>query len=414
MSKEEKRAPEVRFEGFHDDWKQRKLGDISEKVTEKNKDKKFTETFTNSAEYGIVPQNDFFDKVISNSKNISNYYIVQNDDFIYNPRISNFAPVGPIKRNKLNKVGVMSPLYYVFRTKNIDLTFLEKFFDTSYWHRFMKLNGDTGARADRFAIKDSVFKEMPVPYPSSDEQTKIGNLLKQIDRTIALHQRKLEKLQKLKKAALQSFFPKKDELMPKVRFANFSGLWNQRKLGEMGDTFAGLSGKTKKDFGHGNTKFITYVNVFKNPISDPKGTESIEIDNKQTEVRYGDIFFTTSSETPEEVGMSSIWLENTENVYLNSFCFGYRLNIKNDPYYLAFLLRSSVIRKKLMLLAQGISRYNISKKKVMEITIPIPTLEEQKHVGLFLKKIDNTITLHQQKLEKLQNCKKSFLQKMFI
>ncbi|MEL5940410.1 restriction endonuclease subunit S, partial [Tetragenococcus halophilus] len=224
----------------------------------------------------------------------------------------------------------------------------------------------------------------------------------------------VDKLQLLKKAALQSFLPKKDETMPKVRFTNFNELWNQRKLGEMGDTFAGLSGKTKKDFGHGNAKFITYVNVFKNPISDPKGTESIEIDNKQTEVRYGDIFFTTSSETPEEVGMSSIWLENTENVYLNSFCFGYRLNIKNDPYYLAFLLRSSVIRKKLMLLAQGISRYNISKKKVMEITIPIPTLEEQKHVGLFLKKIEDTISFAQTKLEELQKLKKAFLQKMFI
>ena len=166
----------------------------------------------------------------------------------------------------------------------------------------------------------------------------------------------------------------------------------------MGDTFTGLSGKTKEDFGHGDAKFVTYVNVFSNPISNPYGTENVEIDSKQKEVKYGDVFFTTSSETPEEVGMSSVWLENTENVYLNSFCFGYRPTVKFDPYYLAFMLRSPVVRQKFMFLAQGISRYNISKNKVMDMLVPIPTLEEQKKIGAFFKNLDHLITLHQREL----------------
>ena len=187
---EGERVPKRRFPGFTDDWEQRKLGEISEKVTLKNKDNTFDETLTNSAEFGIISQNDFFDKEISNRSNLNGYYVVENNNFVYNPRISNFAPVGPIKRNKLGRTGVMSPLYYVFKTRNIDNDFLEKYFDTTYWHIFMKLNGDSGARADRFAIKDSVFKEMPIPFPKIEEQIKIGNFFKQLDDTIALHQRK--------------------------------------------------------------------------------------------------------------------------------------------------------------------------------------------------------------------------------
>ena len=110
---------------------------------------------------------------------------------------------------------------------------------------------------------------------------------------------------------------------PSIRFRGFTDDWEQRKLGDMGTTFTGLSGKTKDDFGHGDARFVTYMNVFTNPVSDPDRVEAVEIDKSQNAVQHGDVFFTTSSETPEEVGMSSVWLENTDNTYLNSFCFGY-------------------------------------------------------------------------------------------
>ena len=181
--------PEIRFSGFTDPWEQRKLLQISDKVTEKNSSREYSETFTNSAEFGIISQREFFDKDISNEENIDGYYIVKNDDFVYNPRISTFAPVGPIKRNKLGRDGVMSPLYYAFRTHDIDPTYLEHFFTTTGWHKFMKLNGDSGARSDRFSIKDSVFREMPLPYPSIDEQEKIGEFFDVITNLITLHQR---------------------------------------------------------------------------------------------------------------------------------------------------------------------------------------------------------------------------------
>ena len=176
---------------------------------------------------------------------------------------------------------------------------------------------------------------------------------------------------------------------PSYRFAGYTEPWSEKKLGKIGETFAGLSGKTKEDFGHGDAKFITYVNVFNNPLATLEGVDKIEIDEKQSQVNFGDVLFTTSSETPEEVGMSSVWLWDEENVYLNSFCFGYRpeKGIFN-PYYLAFMLRSFAIRREFMLLAQGISRYNISKKKVMEMPVFLPSLSEQTAIGSFFQDID--------------------------
>lgn len=200
---------------------------------------------------------------------------------------------------------------------------------------------------------------------------------------------------------------------PRIRFKGFSDDWEQRKLGNMGSTFSGLAGKSKEDFGHGSAQFVTYMNVFSQPVADFQMTEPIEIDNKQNKVQYGDILFTTSSETPDEVGMSSVWLGDSDNVYLNSFCFGYRPEIKLEPYFMAYMLRSYSVRKRLIVLAQGISRYNISKNRVMEIEVPIASLEEQKKIGAYFKQLDQLITLHQRKLEKLKIIKKCMLEKLF-
>ena len=209
--------------------------------------------------------------------------------------------------------------------------------------------------------------------------------------------------------------PNKDRNIPKRRFKEFENAdaWELHPLREIGNTYTGLSGKTKDDFGHGDGRFVTYMNVFSNPISLPEMVEEVEFDESQNTVRYGDVLFTTSSETPEEVGMSSVWLENTENTYLNSFCFGFRPVKKVNPYYLAYLLRSSGMRRKISFLAQGISRYNISKAKMMELEISIPNENEQSAIGTFFSTLDQHITLHQRKLDKLKSVKQAYLSEIF-
>ncbi len=201
--------------------------------------------------------------------------------------------------------------------------------------------------------------------------------------------------------------------IPEIRFEGFTDPWEQRKLGNCGTTYGGLSGKTKEDFGHGNARFVPYTNVFDNPLTDTKRLETVEIDSSQNKVAYGDTFFTVSSETPDEVGMSSVWLSDQDDVYLNSFCFGYRQDSTFDPHYLAYMLRSSSIRSDLTLLAQGISRFNISKNKVMELSVPVPSAAEQKQIGQYFARLDSLITLHQRKYDKLCTVKKSMLDKMF-
>jgi type I restriction enzyme S subunit len=204
--KDSEKIPEIRFEGFSNDWKQHKLGKIASKITMKNTGSQYIETFTNSAEFGIISQRDFFDHNVSNIENIEGYYVVEDDVFVYNPRISTSAPVGPINRNKLGRTGVVSPLYTVFKTHDIDSEYLEWYFKSNHWHLFMYFNGDTGARSDRFSIKDSVFFEMPIPIPDIDEQIKIGKYLSKLDSLITLQQYKMETLQNFKKSLLEKMF----------------------------------------------------------------------------------------------------------------------------------------------------------------------------------------------------------------
>lgn len=410
--------PKLRFPEFKNDgeWKVVKLGKIAKRITLKNKDNYSLPVLTNSASGGIVKQEDYFDREIVSKDNLINYYIVSNDDFVYNPRISTIAPVGPISRNKIGE-GVMSPLYTVFRFVEGDVDFFEHYFKTNNWHQYLKDKANFGARFDRMNITTEDFISLPIPFPSFPEQQKIAAFLTSLDEQISAHTKKLEALKSHKKGLMQQLFPANGEKTPKLRFPEFKndGEWEDVRLGELGDTFPGLSGKDKNDFGHGKAEYITYMNVFSNPIAKKELNQNIEIDTKQHSVQYGDFFFTTSSETPQEVGMSSVWLDNKDNVYLNSFCFGYRLNKLHNfnLIFLSYFFRSYYFRKKMVVLAQGISRYNISKIKVMELPLAFPSLPEQQKIASFLTSIDEMIQAQDDKIRKLKIYKNGLMQQMF-
>lgn len=202
-------------------------------------------------------------------------------------------------------------------------------------------------------------------------------------------------------------------MQPEIRFKGFDEMWEQFALRSIGYAFSGLSGKNKSDFGHGTGRYITYMNVYSNAVASNEMLEPIEVDNRQSIVKYGDIFFTVSSETPQEVGMSSVWKYDYENIYLNSFCFGFRLTKKFDLSYLAYLLRADSVRSQIVLLAQGISRYNISKRAMMDIELSLPNSQEQQKIGEFFQSLDQSIALQEEKLSKTQNLKKAMLEKMF-
>lgn len=199
-------VPEVRFKGFEGEWNFSILKDFSKKITEKNRNRLYKETFTNSAELGVVSQRTYFDHDISNNENINGYYVIHPDDFVYNPRISVTAPVGPINRNLLNKTGIMSPLYCIFSVNNINKTYLEYFFKTNLWHKYIYINGNAGARFDRLSITDENFFNMPILTPSTEEQQKIASYFCNLDKQISLQTQRLEKLKQIKAACLDKMF----------------------------------------------------------------------------------------------------------------------------------------------------------------------------------------------------------------
>ncbi|WP_282139590.1 restriction endonuclease subunit S [Cytobacillus oceanisediminis] len=408
-----KRTPDIRFAGFTGEWKLRRLGEISEKVTEKNKNNIYSETLTNSAEYGIINQRDFFDKDISNEKNLDGYYVVHPDDFVYNPRISNLAPVGPIKRNKLGRIGVMSPLYYVFRTHDVDKAYLEKYFSSNSWHIFMKLNGDSGARSDRFAIKDSIFREMPIPTPSIEEQFKIGDFFEQLDNNITLHQQELTTLKQTKQGFLQKMFPKEGESVPEVRFPGFSGEWELQKFKDLAGVRRGLtySPANIRDNGvrvlrSSNINEDTFVLRNDDVFVDP---QAINIDF----VKENDILITAANGSSRLVGKHAL----IKNVGKNTVHGGFMLvATAKVPYFVNAMMGSIWYSKFINVYASGGNGAigNLNKNALEEQIVLVPELEEQKKIGEFFKKIDETIALHERELGSLKKTKKAFLQKMFV
>lgn len=210
-----------------------KLKEIAEKKTTKNIYGLVTETFTNSAENGIISQSDFFDRTITNDKNISGYFIVEPDDFVYNPRISTFAPVGPINRNKLGRSGVMSPLYLVFHTHDVEPEYLEWYFKSNAWHQFMRDNGNTGARSDRFSISDAEFFNMPIPIPPVKVQKAIAKTLTTLDTKVILEKNEVENFKISNLPCLQKCFQRKTEMYRKFASTDLLMFGNSVSLAKL-------------------------------------------------------------------------------------------------------------------------------------------------------------------------------------
>ena len=402
---EQAKVPEIRFAGFTDPWEQRKLGEIADKVTEKNLDGNITEVLTNSAEYGVINQTEFFDHAVAKESNIAGYYVIAPGDFVYNPRISATAPVGPIRRNTLGIHGVMSPLYTVFRlTDAVDGTYLSHFFKTNGWHGFMKLEGNSGARSDRFSIGDATFFEMPIPVPSSSEQHAIGSFFSRLDDLITLHQRKYDKLVVFKKSMLEKMFPKDGESVPEIRFAGFTDPWEQRKASEVFQIV--------DDRGHPTLPVLS-------------ATQNQGMIYRDDSGRY------IGHDESNEIGYKRV-LPGDFVVHLRSFQGGFahsQYEGITSPAYTVFRAKEPTSHSDrfwkhwfmsehfiagLSTVTYGIrDGRSISVDEFMNTFLAFPAVEEQAAISRLFDYLDDLITLHQRKLELLQNIKKSLLDKMF-
>ena len=406
-------TPNIRFKGFTDSWEQRKLSEIGVKVTDKNKNNLFDEPFTNSAEKGIISQKEYFDREVVNENNLDYYYVVQSDDFVYNPRVSVTAPVGPINRNKLGRNGVMSPLYTVFRTHDIDKLYLEYFFKTTGWHRFMKLNGDSGARFDRFTISSAQFMEMPIPYPCNMEQQKIGQFFDALDTLITLHQRKCDEISELKKFMLQKMFPKNGEQFPEIRFGEFTAPWEQRKVTELGEIYIGLVTTMTSHYTNQGSLLIRNSDIkdsrFEfgdNPIY---LDEEFATQNASRKHKVGDVITVHTG----DIGTSAVITEKEVDSIGFATIVTRPFKDKITSEYLCTFLNTDVHKNFAIGISTGDGRNNYNLKDYYECVVPVPKLEEQKKISEYIQNMNDLITLNQRKCDDLKAVKKFMLQNMF-
>ena len=416
-----KYIPALRFPEFQNDgeWKMYKLSDIAVRKGKKNAKEIGLPVYTNSATHGVISQEDYFDREIVTKDNLVNYGIIELDDFVYNPRVSTAAPVGPISRNKLDK-GIMSPLYLIFGFHKGDINFYEYYFKSTHWHNYLKAKANYGARFDRINIATDDFMDMPMPYPSLREQKKIADCLSSLDKEIDATKRKLEQLKEHKKGLMQKLFPAKGKTLPELRFPEFIGTkeWTPKQLGFIGETFGGLSGKSAEDFGTGKP-FVTYKQVFNSSEIDFSECALVQVSENevQNSLQYGDILVTMSSETPDEVGYTAVVTnKNIPECYLNSFCFIYRLfdDESIDTKFLIYLFSNDAYRAAVVRIAQGITRFNISKTKFKEIELVIPeNKNEQIKIAETLSSVDKQIAEYDKKIKALELHKKGLMQQLF-
>jgi len=257
------------------------------------------------------------------------------------------------------------------------------------------------------SIDFETLKSFRVPWPLEPERLRIVTVLRAWDRAIATAQQLLAAQQQRKRGLMQEL------LSGKKRFPGFEGKWKEVRLGELGDTYNGLSGKNGADFGEGKP-YITYLNIFNNSRIDINQVDYVRVglNERQSRVQRGDLFFTVSSETPDEVGMASVMLDDVEEMYLNSFCFGFRLNSFKVllPEFARYYLRSIAFRRELNKLAQGATRFNLSKKQLVKISLFLPEVAEQLAIADCLSATEREIKTLNNQIVHLTTQKRGLMQ----
>lgn len=292
-------------------------------------------------------------------------------------------------------------LFYTYDYRETTARYIDYVFQKVNWLKYNEASGVP-------SLSKTTIEKIPFNFPPEVEQNKIISVLETWDQAIRGLKRKIVIKKEVKKGLMQEL------LTGKTRLAGFKGSWHTHIINELGKTYSGLTGKSKDDFGKGRL-FISYMNIYSNSKINLEGVSNrvqIETTDSQNTAMYGDLFFTTSSETPEEVGISSVLLCNTkEDVYLNSFCFGFRLKDFKilTPEFSQFYFRGQTFRKQMFRIAQGASRFNLSKKYFLETDLLLPSIEEQKSIAELLAAADSEIEQLNKKLNYLNDQKKFLL-----
>jgi len=392
------KRPKLRFPGFDEPWKETTLSTLFSKSTQKNADGHITNVICNSAKLGLIPQREYFDKDIANSDNTSGYYIIRQNDFVYNPRKSSDAPYGPISSYKYAEDGIVSPLYLCFHAKGeINPLYYEWYFRSSAWHRYIYMSGDSGARHDRVSIKDDTFFAMPINLPSEQEQSKIASFLQSLDERIAAQEKLVASLKKYKRGVVDGIFSRK---------LNFSypQTWAELEISEL---FMPISDK-----GYSDKIVLTIV----------QGEGTMPRDSVDRRIAYDKSTISSYKRV----------LPNDFILHLRSFEGG--LEIVNEegvvsPAYTILRARNEIIplffytffrsywfiNSKLRISVEGIrDGKSINMNTFWHIKVPVPSIEEQRHISALISSIDNRIKIAEFEYKRLLQIRVGLMQQLFI
>ena len=395
-----KNKPRIRFKGFAEDWEQRKLNEFLSVSNLKNTENKYNkkDVLSVSGDYGIVNQIEFQGRSFA-GVSVSNYGVVEKGDIVYTKSPLKLNPYGIIKTNRLNN-GIVSTLYAIYKTKeNCDSKFIEHYFNLdSRLNQYLKPLVNKGAKNDmKVSSENALVGE--VCFPQITEQAMIADLLDRLDIYITLHQRKLEKLKLAKKALLQKLFPKNGSQFPEIRFKGFTDAWEQRKLSDITEIVMGQSPSSKNYTDNPNDNILVQGNA---DLKDGKVvprlwtkeiTKTIDKDGIILTVRapVGDV-----AKTDYKVVLG----RGVAGIKGNDYIYQFLQKLQNNRYWVS--------------LSSGSTFESINSNDIKDLIIDIPSIEEQTKISMLLNNVNSIITLHQCKLDKLQDVKKGLLQKMFV
>ena len=404
--------PKLRFPDFRSaaGWRLEPLSKLATRTKQKNRDEQITRVLTNSAEFGVIDQRDFFDKDIATQGKLESYFVVVLGSYVYNPRISVTAPVGPISKNKIG-TGVMSPLYTVFKFKNDNNDFYEHYFKTTGWHGYMRHASSTGARHDRMAISSDDFMAMPLPVSTPAEQQKIAECLSSLEELIATQARKVEALKTHKKGLMQQLFPREGETQPRLRFPEFqnAGEWECVTLADIAQISSGSTPlRSNAEFFDGGTiPWVKTTDLNNALISQteecitPKARARVNPVGSVLVAMYGgfnQIGRTGCLSVPAATNQALSVLVLDQKRALPAYVLAW-LNAKVD----AWKRIASSSRKD----------PNITGTDVANFPIGLPSPDEQQRIADCLSSLDALITAATQALDSLKTHKQGLMQQLF-
>ena len=360
----------------------------------------------NSAKMGLIPQRDYFDKDIANSDNTSGYYIIEHNDFVYNPRKSSDAPYGPISRYAYPDAGIVSPLYLCFRAKgDVDTNFFEWYFRSSAWHRYIYMTGDSGARHDRVSIKDDDFFSMPIRFPSSIEQKKIASFLNAIERRISSQQLLVDNLKKYKRGVMQKVFRNMSAFSPSgfetVRLSDiFKKVYRRNSNGEIKNVITNSAE-------HG---LIPQRDFFDKDIAVDGNTGNYYV------IEYGDFVYNPRKSNTAPYGPFNRY-ERQEKGIISPLYTCLVLKADIEPAYLAWYFKSDAWYRYIYDNgSQGVrhDRVSMTDDLLMGMPVIIPSKDSQIKIAKLLDCLEKRFQVELSQCEYLKTVREALLQQLFI